>query len=48
MQGLQGQARGILLAAQVACHATVQPYTQLGQVLTQRVALAHATGERTS
>jgi len=44
MQGLQGQACGILLATQVACHAAVQPNTQLGQVLTQGLALAHAHG----
>ncbi|MNP24147.1 hypothetical protein D3C76_1168930 [compost metagenome] len=43
-QCIQGQARGILLAAQVACHAAVQPYTELGQVLTQGLALAHAHG----
>ncbi|SPO56252.1 protein of unknown function [Pseudomonas sp. JV551A1] len=44
LQYFQRQARGILLAAQVACHAAVQPYPELGKVFTQSLALAHAHG----
>ncbi|MNC52335.1 hypothetical protein D3C75_1016770 [compost metagenome] len=44
VQRLQRQPCGILLAAQVASHAAVQPHAQLGQVFTQGLALAHAHG----
>ncbi|MOA32460.1 hypothetical protein D3C78_1536820 [compost metagenome] len=42
VHGGQRQARGILLAAQVASQATIQAYPQLGQVFSERFALAHA------
>ncbi|MNC82658.1 hypothetical protein D3C75_1362570 [compost metagenome] len=40
----QGQARGVLLAAQVAGQAAVQAQAQLRQVLAEGLALAHAHG----
>ncbi|MNM55806.1 hypothetical protein D3C81_669560 [compost metagenome] len=44
VQGLQRQTCGILLAAQVTGHATIQLHTQLSQVVAQGLALTHTDG----